>query len=857
MAGPVRVPGADSADIAAFKTAKNLLDDKFYEKAEAAFAQFAATFTNSPWMPDAILGQANARLEQTNYAGAIELLSARIGGAGTRADKYLLWLGEAYYRQGTNRLAAETFAKLSKDFPASTNRLEAVIREARAYKKMADWGRVVELLGATNGVFRTAIRTNAMAQPGYLLLSEAQLALTNYSAAEATLAPLRSAGLEPEMAWQWQYLLCRIQVAAGRVADALQSTSNLLFWAGSTRQPALQAESWAFRAGILERQDRFEEAITAYTNNLAPGLPAAARRQAFLKIIGLYLKQDKVPSAAEWLEQLLGQDPNFPAADVGWQTLGELRLRQHSTRTDTNAVYLVKAREAFAGLAKNFLQSPLWSKGQMYLGWCYWLEDKIPEAQRAFQSAAERLPPSPDQAFAYFKLADSQFKMKDFTNALSNYNAVIEKFPTLPEAQTNLIERALYQAVRSALAVTNLAAATNLVAKILAWYPNGFHTGPAVLLTGQEISRQGDPGGARKIFSAFAAAATNSTMLPEVQLAIARTYEEEGRWPEAVSLYEGWLGTFTNHPAQPQAEYSRALATFRAGDETNALRFFTNFVARVPPNELTPRAQWWVGDYYFHRGGLEDLILAEDTFQRLYLGSNHLDSELACQAQMMAGLAAKNRQGWTDAARYFTNLANKASCPMDLRLQARFAFADVLTQGTAPDFKMASLVFGSICDDYPTNWLAAAAWGRRAECLLQNGQFKEALSAFQQVTNLPNADPAFRAQAKVGQAMVLEKQAETLTGDEQAEKRKLALNLCLDVLYDESELRDGVRPNLLFWTQKAGDQAGRLAELMHDWRHARNIYERLRKILPVLSASLDKKILSAQEKLDTEQKAVP
>src|SRR5258706_11906357 len=94
MAGPIRVPGADSADTAAFKTAKNFLDDKFYEKAEAAFAQFATTFTNSPWLPDAILGQANARLEQTNYAGAIELLSTRIGAAGARADKNLFWVGE-------------------------------------------------------------------------------------------------------------------------------------------------------------------------------------------------------------------------------------------------------------------------------------------------------------------------------------------------------------------------------------------------------------------------------------------------------------------------------------------------------------------------------------------------------------------------------------------------------------------------------------------------------------------------------------------------------------------------------------------------------------------------------------------
>src|SRR5436305_378367 len=148
---------ADSADAAAFRAANNLFDDHFYEQAEAAFANFAVTFTNSPLVPDAVLRQAKARLERTNYAGAIELLSARTGTAGSRADEYLLWLGEANYRQGTNRLAAETFAKLIKDFPASTNRLDAVIREARAYKRMADWGRVVELLQATNGVFQTAI----------------------------------------------------------------------------------------------------------------------------------------------------------------------------------------------------------------------------------------------------------------------------------------------------------------------------------------------------------------------------------------------------------------------------------------------------------------------------------------------------------------------------------------------------------------------------------------------------------------------------------------------------------------------------------------------------------------------------
>src|SRR5207237_105911 len=155
----------------------------------------------------------------------------------------------------------------------------------------------------------------------------------------------------------------------------------------------------------------------------------------------LYRAQNKVAEAIARLEQSVSQYSNRPAADIAWLTLGELRLRQHEISQETNGVHLAKAREAFDGLARNFPQSSVLGKGQMYLGWCYWLEDKMPEAQSAFYTAIQRLPPSDDQAFAYVKLADCQFKQNDFTNALRNYSAVVEKFADLPEAKTNLLER--------------------------------------------------------------------------------------------------------------------------------------------------------------------------------------------------------------------------------------------------------------------------------------------------------------------------------------------------------------------------------------------------------------------------------
>src|SRR5207253_3589447 len=69
----------------------------------------------------------------------------------------------------------------------------------------------------------------------------------------------------------------------------------------------------------------------------------------------------------------------------------------------------------FRSLTKNFPQSPLFGKAQLHLGWCYWLEENMGQAQKAFQGAVERLPVSPEQALAYFKLGDTQFRQNDFT----------------------------------------------------------------------------------------------------------------------------------------------------------------------------------------------------------------------------------------------------------------------------------------------------------------------------------------------------------------------------------------------------------------------------------------------------------
>ena len=557
-------------------------------------------------------------------------------------------------------------------------------------------------------------------------------------------------------------------------------------------------------------------------------------------------------------ERFLAKFPRAASADLAWLTLGELRLREDAARLLTNGPaigstnpvttnYFQPAMAALNALMTNFPQSSLIGKAHLDLGWCFWLQNNLVESQKSFRAAVELLPTfSSDKAIAWFKLGDADFRQSQFAAALASYNAVVDGFAALAEIKTNLFEPALYQAVRAALAASDLLGATNAAAKLLTSFPDSFRTQGAVLLTGQQMSRQGDPAAARANFLDLVKRAPDAILRPEIELAIARTYEDQNQWADAIQQYDTWLASFTNHPARPRAEYFRAYAYFQSGNPTNAFSGFTNFVAEFPTNEFTPRARWWLADYYFNAGLPEDLKNAEKNYLLLF------STELGCQAKMMAGRVCVARQGWKDAMYYFTNLVNDAACPPELTVQALFAYGDTLMRlDSAETNKFANLeeavrVFKNICRDR-TNLMAALAWGRIGNCYFNARQYLLAAEAYSNAIASPYADVSTRCIAEVGLGDVLEKQAGQKSGPEQLALREEAKTHYLRIFYGDL-LKDGEQPDL-FWTRKAGLNAERLAEEQRQWLQALKICQRLKELLPLQSPFFDNRIEICQKNL--------
>jgi TolA-binding protein len=857
---------ANTPENRAFNAAAEAFRGGFYERADREFGDFAVKYPTSPRIPEAHLLRAQARVQLGNQPGAIELLHAAKAGAGALADQYAFWLAEATIRQKDFASAADLFGAVVANFPASPRALEAAINEAASRAQLSQWPRITSALGHTNSPYQAALsssRTNALVARGAVLLAQAHLSLGSPQAAEDALKPLADVPLEPALEWQRQHLLCRVRIAQDRIEDALVIATNLTKLASAPGDPIWAPESASLYAGLLTTSGRVDEALAVYERNLLPSVPESYQRAALLKISELGISKNRQAYAAAVLDKFAAQQPQSPALDVALLASGELKLREYASllsqapemaERDTNL--LDAAISSFGKFAASFTNSPLVGKASLNMGWCFWLEQKYAESRDAFARAAARLPKSQDQAIALFKLGDAHFKLGAYTNALDSYSAVVSGYSDDPQARTNLIERALYQTVRAAIALPegSRSAATNGIAKLIQWFPDGLLAERSVLLGGIEISKT-DPVEARHIYSEFARSFPNAEMLPEVQLALARSYEQQSDWTNAIAQYDVWLARHTNDPAIPRAEYSRAWANAQAGRATNAFALFSSFVTRFPNTEFTAEAHWWLGDYHLQNGQLEN---AERAYKTVFQNTNWAGSQLAYMARMMAGRVAFKRQGGTEAADYFTGLWNDTNCPMEIRAQALFAYGDTLmTIVPAETNKVASYdeairVFSRLCDMFPSNRIGALAWGQKASCLLQwaqaSEQYDAASNAFQQVISSPHADGRARATAKVGLASVLEKQAEQAPA-RKPEMLKLAMNHCLDVFFGSNGVWRENETADPFWVRKAGIEAARLAEALEQWPQAIKIYQRIQELMPVLRSRMDRSIARAQENM--------
>ena len=812
-----------------------------WSRAESGFAQFVHNYPKSTNAPMAVLLTAQAQFNQEKFPAAIKTLADAQPKAGALADQYAGWIAEAQFAGKNFAAAAESFAALVKNFPESPLRLRAAVEAAAAYEKLGDWPKLSGLLGDANGVFgkKAALdAANELVARGRLLLAQAEFEQKNFVAAAEQLVLVNPLALKPELDWQRAYLLCRTKLAAGELDAAFAAGTNLAAVAQLEKDENHRAEGVALRAEIFERLARGNDAIAVWQENLAAASPEK-QRQAVLKIAELSAGQGNFADADARLESFLKQFTNSAAADMALLTRGELRLKNYSVTT--NADDLTAAREQFDLLLKKFPDSPLAGKALLGRGWSVSLPDKFAEGLDDFRNAAQKNLAPEDLAVARFKTGDALFARKDFRGARQNYSAVLDD-SAAPPAVEKLRGLALYQSLRADLELGDPAAAGAVFAKLFPNFSDGELGQGSALLYGESLVKPAD---ARALFEKLAPKFSGGALEPPLKLAIARAFELEQNWPAALANYTDWRRDFATNSLRSQADYALAQVNFHAGNEAAALGLFTEFVAQHPADTNAPLAQWWIADHFFRAG---NFVGAETNYEAVFQNPAWKSSPLFFEAQMMAGRAAMGRTSFKEAAAYFTALITDTNCPDELGGRARFAAGAALmhmesadANATLVSLQSATNLFSQLIQKNPTNEIAARAWGGLGDGATQMGELAVATNAYARAagTNL-TSDVAVRSRAQVGLGLALEKMAAQATGAERTNLLSLALDNYRAV-FDGANLADGQVQDL-FWTKKAGLQAAPLVGLLDSPEAEKNFYLRLKKLLPQLSAQVDKKV---------------
>lgn len=852
------------AEVAAFNAALRAFHGSAFDFAQRELADFVRKFPQSAKVPEAILLQAQAALKLGNGKPAAALLATNLATAGVFTEQYLYWLGKVCLQTSNYLAAANSFGRVVKDFADSPRVLESSYYQAFAHFQMKEWTRVIDLLSRPGQPFQKIAMTrpdDEIINRGFLLLAESLLENSQVADSEKVLNGLRLANLAPQLKWDHEFLLCRVQLASRRFAAALAGSSNLVALAESAGAPALRAESISLQAGILQQLNDLPAAAAAYEQNLRKEVPAAHRRQSLLKIIEITLAQNALDDAVVKLERLLADHPSESGSDVARLTLGELRLKQYlgatnSSSVSTNAAaYITNSIKAallqFDALLKASPSGPLAGKAHLNRGWCLWLSGKTNDSAASFKLAIDLLPRSEDQAVARFKLGDVLLERRDYSNALDNFRAVLTNYTDLPLVRESIAPQAWHHVLRCSIELNDLAQASEAMNQLLLSFPHSPFADKSLLLLGQELGEGRQPAEARKLFSQFARRFSESTLLPEVHLALARTYELENKWDVAVDRYDQWALRYSTNDLKPRAEFSRAIANYKAGRETNALLLFTNFLAQFPTNQLAPLARYWVGDFYYRQG---DFVQAEYNYQLLSENTNWIGSPLVYQARMMAGRAAFAREGYKFAAEHFRALINDNNCPTNLAAEAFFALGDsMIKQEPEPGktalhkFDEAKVAFKKILDLYPGSEQVPRALGKIGDCYYQMAFFdakfyENALEEYQKVINHPKADINARSLAEIGLGAVFEAQAKLPAAADPEPLIKAAFEHYYNVVSGKN--LNGEKADL-FCFKQASVAAARIAEDRRQWEIVLDIYSNLVNAFPSMKPALDRKIQRA------------
>ena len=362
-----------------------------------------------------------------------------------------------------------------------------------------------------------------------------------------------------------------------------------------------------------------------------------------------------------------------------------------------------------------------------------------------------------------FKSADCQFKSGEYVAAVAGYQKLVENYEKVADVAEPLVDHALYQIIRSGVMMEDQGVASRAMTQILTRVKSPYFSERSHLTLGHGLNEIGRPlVEARSVFNSFVEKFHDSELIPEALLGLARTYEREGDWVNALKHYDDWVTNHPDHESKPYVEYYRALANDYVGEEELAFERMQTFLDDHDKDPLALLARNWVADYYMARS---QWVKAEENYLRVFRSDPDSNNRLRLQAGLMASRCMYQRQSYRQASDFLLNelypqAQGQAIGPGALESEAIFLLGDIATlvqnndqENIAERLKSAIRNFSNIREE-DTLWYPRAR-GRIGDCYLRLAasspdELPKAIDAYGQALNFSESTVEIRSVAEIG-----------------------------------------------------------------------------------------------------------
>ncbi|HET7344062.1 MAG TPA: tetratricopeptide repeat protein, partial [Methylomirabilota bacterium] len=294
------------------------------------------------------------------------------------------------------------------------------------------------------------------------------------------------------------------------------------------------------------------------------------------------------------------------------------------------------------------------------------------EARTQFDLARNVAAGTPTAVQATFRLARTNFELREFRQALSDL-ASLANTPMASELRAAVLSlqgEAAYQA-------GDYIAAGAAFHRMLVETPDAPETPMVRLAAAWTSLRQGKSDVARQEFLEFARMAPDHANAADALELAAELALAAGDETAAGELLERIVQTYPTHPRADFARINRAILLVRTGDAAGARTALTDWLARAPFPALTGRAHAALGAALLAGGDVAGAQKELATAQREGLGAF---------ASLGAGTIALMDKRWDDATRPLEE-ARDAGTP-DIAAAAEYGLAVVrFSKGDVRDFR--------------------------------------------------------------------------------------------------------------------------------------------------------------------------